>query len=227
MTANISTAVTAALTMVVLLISGAGMVRADSQTESAISSVRDIDPARTRISVYSAAMDRTVTVDVLSMGALSAVTQTIRHPELYRGVVAFSGCLDTVSASARLVIRNSVRWMGGNPENMWGTDADPAWRAHDPLTNAPALRGKAVYVSAGSGIPGPESLTDQLMPQAVTFGAVLEYLVHGCTESFQRRLQDLGVPATVVFHPLGTHSWPYWQEDLHESWPILDAALTE
>ncbi|MET8423518.1 alpha/beta hydrolase family protein [Nocardia sp. NPDC004860] len=324
MTANIRTAATAALAMVALLISGAGMVRADSQTESAISSVRDIDPARTRILVYSAAMDRTVTVDVLhpaddeprptyylldgvdsgaaetnwtqktdivsffadkrvnvvlpvggrgtfysdwqrpdpalggaqrwetfltgelpplidarfrgdgrnvigglSMGALSAVTLTTRHPELYRGVAAFSGCLDTVSASARLVIRNSVRWMGGNPENMWGTDADPAWRAHDPLTNAPALRGKAVYVSAGSGIPGPESLTDPQMPQAVTFGAVLEYLVHGCTESFQRRLQDLGVPATVVFHPLGTHSWPYWQEDLHESWPILEAALTE
>lgn len=83
-----------------------------------------------------------------------------------------------------------------------------------------------MYVSAGSGIPGPESLTDPL-PQAVTFGAVLEYLVHGCTGSFQRRLQDLGVPATAVFHPLGTHSWPYWQEDLHESWPILEAALTE
>lgn len=162
----------------------------------------------------------------LSMGALSAAALTIRYPNLYRGFAAFSGCLDTVSANAKLAIRNSVGWVGGNAENMWGPDGDPAWSAHDPMTHAEALRGKAVYISAGSGTPGPESLTDPLMPQAVTFGAVLEYLVRGCTESFQRRLEQLDVPATFVFHPQGTHSWPYWQQDLHDSWPLLKAAIT-
>ncbi|MGV9666331.1 alpha/beta hydrolase [Nocardia niigatensis] len=336
MTAEIRKAAAAAVTMVALLISGTGIVHAEEptdapadspivlQAESAIADVRDFDPARTRVSVYSAAMDRTVTVDVLhpvddeprptyylldgvdsgaaetnwtqktdivsffadkrvnvvlpvggkgsfysdwkrpdpalggaqmwetfltqelpplvdaqfhgdgrnvigglSMGALSAFTLATRYPELYRGVAAFSGCLDTTSMNAKLAIRNSVRWVGGNPDNMWGTDADPAWQAHDPLTNAAALRGKTVYVSTGSGTPGLESLTDPLMPQAVTFGAALEYLVHDCTESFQRRLQAIDVPATFVFHPQGTHSWPYWQEDLHESWPILEAALVQ
>ncbi|MEC3956362.1 alpha/beta hydrolase family protein [Nocardia sp. CDC153] len=163
----------------------------------------------------------------LSMGALSAATLTTRDPWLYRGFAAFSGCLDTESANAKLAIRNSVSWVGGNPENMWGPDGDPAWSAHDPLSHAAALRGKAVYISTGSGTPGPESLTDPLMPQAVTFGAVLEYLVHDCTEAFQRRLEELSVPATFVFHPQGTHSWPYWQEDLHESWPLMESALSE
>ncbi|MFE3187785.1 alpha/beta hydrolase [Nocardia sp. NPDC059240] len=314
----------AALTLMALVISGTGIARADPPTESTIVDMRDVSPNRSQLTVYSAAMGRTATVDVLhpadngprptyylldgvdsgagetnwtqktdivpffadkrvnvvlpvggrgsfysdwerpdpglggvqrwetfltrelpplidarfagngrnaigglSMGALSAATLTTRYPELYRGFAAFSGCLDTVSANAKLAIRNSIGWVGGNPDNMWGPDGDPAWAEHDPLARAAALRGKAVYISAGSGTPGPESLTDPLMPQAVTFGAVLEYLVRGCTETFQQRLRELDVPATVVLHPEGTHSWPYWQQDLHDSWPLLESALTD
>ncbi|WP_458685645.1 alpha/beta hydrolase [Nocardia tengchongensis] len=324
MNADMRAVAATVFSLVAILIFGAGAVRADPPADSAIFAASDIGPERTRISVYSASMGRTVTVDVLhpdddqprpsyylldgvdsgaaetnwtqktdiesffagkrvnvvlpvggkgsfysdwerpdpnlggvqmwetfltqelpplidqrfagngrnaigglSMGALSAAALTTRYPALYRGFAAFSGCLDTMSVNARLAIRNSVRWVGGNPENMWGPDGDPDWAAHDPLTNAPALRGKAVYVSTGSGTPGPESLTDPLMPQAVTFGAVLEYLVRGCTESFQRRLDEVDIPATFVFHPLGTHSWPYWQQDLHDSWPLMEAALTD
>lgn len=161
----------------------------------------------------------------LSMGAVSAVTLTMRYPELYRGVAAFSGCLDTFSGNARLAIRNSVSWMGGNPDNMWGPDGDPAWSAHDPITHAEMLAGKVVYISTGNGIPGPEGWSDPLIAQAVTFGAVLEYLVHGCTEEFQHRLEQAGVAATFAFHASGTHSWPYWQQDLHQSWPLLASAL--
>ncbi|MFF0633110.1 alpha/beta hydrolase [Nocardia sp. NPDC004151] len=324
MNADFRAAAAAIVTLVAILISGTGAAHAEPSGESTILSATGSDPSRTRISVYSAAMDRAVTVDVLhpaddqprpsyylldgvdsgametnwtqktdvvsffadkrvnvvlpvggkgsfysdwerpdpvlggvqmwetfltqelpplidqrfhgsgsnaiaglSMGALSAAALTTRYPALYRGFAAFSGCLDTMSTNAKLAIRNSVSWVGGNPENMWGPDGDPDWAAHDPLTNAAALRGKAVYVSTGSGTPGPESLTDPLMPQAVTFGAVLEYLVRGCTESFQRRLAEIDIPATFVFHPRGTHSWPYWQQDLHDSWPLLEAALAE
>lgn len=324
MNAYFRAAAAAALTLVTILLSGTGAAHAEPPGESTLLSATDTGPSRTRISVFSAAMGRAVTVDVLhpdddlprpsyylldgvdsgametnwtqktdivsffadkrvnvvlpvggrgsfysdweqpdpvlggvqmwetfltqelppliderfhgsgsnaigglSMGALSAATLTTRYPSLYRGFAAFSGCLDTMSVNAKLAIRNSVRWVGGNPENMWGPDGDPDWAAHDPLTNADALRGKAVYVSSGNGTPGPESLTDPLMPQAVTFGAVLEYLVRGCTESFQRRLVEMDIPATFVFHPHGTHSWPYWQQDLHDSWPLLEAALAQ
>jgi diacylglycerol O-acyltransferase / trehalose O-mycolyltransferase len=29
----------------------------------------------------------------------------------------------------------------------------------------------------------------------------------------------------VKFRDNGTHSWAYWQEDLHESWPMVAASL--
>ncbi|WP_067541133.1 alpha/beta hydrolase [Nocardia crassostreae] len=163
----------------------------------------------------------------LSMGAASAAVLATRHPALYRGLAMFSGCPDTLSDEARMAIRHAIGWVGGNPDNMWGWDGDPAWAAHDPMTNAAALAGKTVYVSSGNGMPGLASLTDPLMPQAVTFGAILEYGIHDCTIDFQRRIAAVGVRANFVLRPDGTHSWPYWQQDLHDSWPFMNAALSE
>ncbi|QIS10546.1 alpha/beta hydrolase [Nocardia arthritidis] len=163
----------------------------------------------------------------LSMGAASAAILATRHPDLYRGLATFSGCIDTLEPNAKLAIRESISWVGGNPDNMWGPDNDPAWQAHDPLANAEALRGKTIYVSVGNGASGPETWSDPQMPAAVTFGALLEYAARLCTEEFQRRLGLLGVPATFVYREVGTHSWPYWQIDLHESWPAIAAALAE
>lgn len=161
----------------------------------------------------------------LSMGAASAAILASRHPSLYRGLASFSGCIDTVAPNAKMAIRQSISWVGGNPDNMWGPDSDPAWLHHDPMSNAEALRGMSIYVSVGNGAPGPESWADPKMASAVTFGALLEWAARSCTEDFERRLGSLGVPATFVYRPVGTHSWPYWQNDLHNSWPVLEAAL--
>ena len=40
-----------------------------------------------------------------------------------------------------------------------------------------------------------------------------------------RRYNELGIPATFNFKPNGTHSWGYWQDDLHDSWPRMAHAL--
>ena len=39
------------------------------------------------------------------------------------------------------------------------------------------------------------------------------------------RLADLRIPATVRFTPNGTHSWGYWQDQMHDSWPTFAPAL--
>jgi hypothetical protein len=39
-------------------------------------------------------------------------------------------------------------------------------------------------------------------------------------------LKHAGVPATVEDYGPGTHSWPYWQRDLHHALPLLMAALS-
>ncbi|MGW4715572.1 hypothetical protein [Nocardia sp. NPDC004260] len=35
----------------------------------------------------------------------------------------------------------------------------------------------------------------------------------------------MNIPATFDFRTSGTHSWGYWQEDLHNSWPLIAAAV--
>ncbi|MGF6888842.1 hypothetical protein ABIA39_008241 [Nocardia sp. GAS34] len=47
---------------------------------------------------------------------------------------------------------------------------------------------------------------------------------HARGAALVNRLNALAIPATVVYRS-GTHAWPYWQEDPHNSWPLFAAAL--
>ena len=62
-------------------------------------------------------------------------------------------------------------------------------------------------------------LTDRLL-----VGGAMEQIVSGCTHAFTDRLAALGIPAAEVFRG-GTHAWPYWQDDLHDSWRVFAPAL--
>ncbi|MFB8282317.1 hypothetical protein [Nocardia colli] len=53
----------------------------------------------------------------------------------------------------------------------------------------------------------------------------IEQVVHDCTLVFDTDLRLHNIPATIRYNPLGTHSWPYWQDALHDSWPTLRAGL--
>ncbi|CAM2979207.1 alpha/beta hydrolase family protein [Skermania piniformis] len=157
----------------------------------------------------------------LSMGGQAALTLASRHRNLYRGVGAFSACPDTRTPTARSFIRASVAAKGGNADNMWGTDANPDWAANDPITNAANLRGLAIYQSVGNGIPGPRDTLET----ATSLIGPLEVGANACTRTFDQRLQSLGIPAKFVYRPVGTHSWGYWQDDLHDSWSTLGPAI--
>lgn len=51
----------------------------------------------------------------------------------------------------RITVEN---WGGGQSvENMWDPRNGPLWRAKDPLVHADRLRGTAIYLSTGTGIP--------------------------------------------------------------------------
>lgn len=162
----------------------------------------------------------------LSMGAHAALNLTTRHPDLFAGVAAFSGCPDNGQPDSKLSVRATVAWKGGDADNMWGPDGDPDWAANDPMRNAEALRGKQIYVSTGNGVPGPldsPATVDGL--SAMTLGAALESAALTCTRLFDARLRELGIPATFHYRDTGTHSWPYWRQDLHDAWPTLARAL--
>ncbi len=147
----------------------------------------------------------------ISMGGAAAAMLAARHPGRYAAVASFSGCYDISSDLGQAQARLIVASYGGDPDNMFGQPDDPDWAAHDVLAHADGLRGTAVYLSAGSGLPGPhENPANPELATAVAFGGPIEAVANSCTRQLAGRLDALGIPATVDLRPVGTHSWAYW-----------------
>lgn len=169
----------------------------------------------------------------LSMGGQAAATLAFRNPSLYRSVGIYSGCLfsDTIADVGQVTVRAAVRSAGGNPDNMWGNATNPQWDYHDPSAtdHLKALKGKSVYMYAGSGVPGPlDANFDPTLsyPVTLTEAAALETVAHTCTVAVTLQMNLLGIAVTSNDLKLvGTHSWPYWQYALHDSWPTLRKGL--
>ena len=158
---------------------------------------------------YQAGDVRTVAGN--SMGGYGAVAYAGRHPGLFTAAASFSGALDMKSETEHLNDPNYLaRW--GDPV------VDAAnWAAHDPMVLVPALRGTALYLSFGNGLPGP------LDPGRVDVDK-LEAWVDAGNELFVAAVQQAGIPATVDAYGPGTHSWPYWERELHTALPMLSGA---
>ncbi|EHI45663.1 antigen 85 complex protein [Rhodococcus opacus PD630] len=169
----------------------------------------------------------------LSMSATSVLNLAISEPGLYQSVGAYSGCAMTSDPVARRFVEITVSDFGGNPENMWGAANDPLWAANDPYVNAEKLRGTTLYISNGSGLPGPYDTLDartvggdrRNLATQVVVGGVIEAVTNDCTMRLAEKLRALDIPATVDLRPVGTHSWGYWRDDLSASWPTMAAAI--
>src|SRR5690606_15466107 len=68
----------------------------------------------------------------------------------------------------------------------------------------------------GSEIPG---VTPNM------FGMGLETLSLITSQNFVSKLHELRIPATVNYRSAGTHTWPYWDFELRQSWSQAAAAL--
>jgi S-formylglutathione hydrolase FrmB len=167
------------------------------------------------------------------MAGVSVFQLALAAPGLYRGVGSFSGCVRTSDPLGQLMVDTIVTATGGDSLNMWGPPTDPAWQANDPYLHAGRLRGLALYVASGNGLPGPLDTLDgpgighspMKLADQLLVGGILDALAGRCTIELRDRLRQLHIPATVVLRPNGTHSWGYWQQDLHNAWPVLSAAL--
>ncbi|MEU6185512.1 alpha/beta hydrolase family protein [Nocardia sp. NPDC047038] len=167
----------------------------------------------------------------ISMAGTSVFQLAMAAPGLYKAIGSYSGCVRTSDPAGQAVVQAVVTQQRGTVANMWGPPTDPAWRANDPYLHADRLRGTAIYVSTGTGLPGPKDDFEgahgdlaHLLYQLV-FGAPLEAVANLCTHQLQDRLRQLGVAATFDFRPNGTHSWGYWHQDLRNSWPMIEAAI--
>nr|WP_245564168.1 alpha/beta hydrolase family protein [Nocardia testacea] len=171
----------------------------------------------------------------ISMAATSVLDLTIRAPHLYRAAAAYSGCAMTSDPLGQAFVTLVVSLGGGDPENMWGPGDGPGWREHDPYLQAHRLPDIPMYITSGTGLAGrydsagdPRLDGDQRMLwNQLLVGGGIEAAADYCTRALQRRTQELGRTDIVYdLRPSGTHSWGYWQDDLHRSWPLLAGALS-
>jgi S-formylglutathione hydrolase FrmB len=147
----------------------------------------------------------------LSMGGYGAMKYA--ETGLFRAAASFSGVLDPLS-NPNGVLADLY------PNALWG---DPVaqrdiWKANDPTYHVNRLHGVKLFVASGDGQPGP------LDPPSTTTNSV-EVDVHAESFNFVGALKKAHVPVTTDFYGTGTHSWPYWQRDLHEAFPMLMKAI--
>lgn len=158
----------------------------------------------------------------LSMSGTSALNLAAHRPDFYKAVASFSGYPTASSPGFAQGIQVSVAQMGGNATNMWGIWPSPSWFRNDPLLNVGALRNTKVYISSGSGGPGPDPTVN---PASRSFDPVkfaqmvpLETAAGISSQLFIPALQAIGNRPQVRITAEGIHWWSYWQERLHEAW---------
>jgi S-formylglutathione hydrolase FrmB len=171
-----------------------------------------------------------------SMSATSVLQLAESHPGLYHSVASYSGCAQISDPLGQNFVRLTIGigGLGGNADNMYGDAGNPLWQENDPYVHADRLRGTRVFLSAGTGWPGPHDTVGDKhtlpiaaggLPDQVIIGGLLEAIVHYCTVNLRERLIQLRIPATYDLYPAGSHSWGYWQDAFKDSWPTLAAGL--
>jgi diacylglycerol O-acyltransferase/trehalose O-mycolyltransferase len=158
----------------------------------------------------------------LSMGGFGAVSYVARHPGFFRAAASYSGVVHTTYQGPRStdLVLSIARGSGADPLGLWGDPVAQArtWAAHNPYDLATRLRGTPVYLSAGNGQPGPFD--------PPTSGVdTLEQLLGEQSAVLADQLRAKHVDVRTAFYGPGHHAWPYWERALHDSFPMLMAAL--
>ncbi|MFB8007979.1 alpha/beta hydrolase-fold protein [Nocardia sp. NPDC056000] len=163
----------------------------------------------------------------LSMGGSAAMTLIGRNPDFARFAASYSGLLTTTTLGMPQAIRYSMRDADGyDSDAMWGPITDAEWGTHDPYALAEHLKGVSLYVSSGSGLVGVGGIPPGIPGVSTTFtGTALELLARISSTQFVAKLNKLSIPVQVNYRPSGTHSWPYWDFEMRQSWPQAAAAL--
>ncbi|MGN2634847.1 alpha/beta hydrolase-fold protein [Nocardia takedensis] len=163
----------------------------------------------------------------LSMGGTAAMFLAGRNPGFARYAASYSGFLTTTTLGMPQAIDFAMRDAGGfDSAAMWGPPTSPEWENHDPYALAEKLKGVSLYISSGSGATGPHDLATGIPGISTNLaGTGLEILSRLTSQNFVTKLGELSIPAQVNYRPSGTHTWPYWDFEMRQSWPQAAAAL--
>lgn len=163
----------------------------------------------------------------LSMGGTAAMFLAARNQGFAKYAASYSGFLTTTTLGMPQAIQYAMSDAGGfHSASMWGPPSSDAWKSHDPYLLADKLKGISLYVSSGSGLQGPyDKPSSQPGISSNYAGMGLEVLARMTSQNFATKLDKLRIPVQVNNRPSGTHSWPYWDFEMRQSWPQAAAAL--
>lgn len=166
----------------------------------------------------------------LSMGGSAALMFAAYYPQQFSYAGSFSGYLNVSAPGMKEAMRLAMLTQNGyNIDAMWGPSWDPRWLRNDPFVFAPRLKanGTRLYIASGSGIPGYHDQPRSLLDLYNTTNAMgLEAIALTNTKAFQLRMATLGANNVVYdFPPVGTHSWPWWADNVYRMIPDLSANI--
>jgi diacylglycerol O-acyltransferase/trehalose O-mycolyltransferase len=157
----------------------------------------------------------------LSMGGLGALDYAARHPGMFTVAASFSGIVHTrLSSDESQGYLGLIQSEGQDPLALWG-DPDvqvDIWKQHNPYDLTPQLKDVRLFISAGSGQPGP-------LDKAGTSEDSIETQIGAENRAFAERVQQLALNATIDLYGPGTHNWVYFQRELHRAWPMISDGL--
>lgn len=161
----------------------------------------------------------------LSMGGFGALNYTAHHRGMFRYVAAMSSYVDLNEPSVRLTLQLGAQRDGVDISEVWG---DPVrdftvWQEHNPAAMPRSFRGTRVHLSSGDGTVGPLDTGHPL--DVMLVGSVAETVLPRQVRRFASALRSAGVTTTTHIYRPGTHSWPYWQQELHGIWPAVVRVL--
>ncbi|QGU07391.1 Diacylglycerol acyltransferase/mycolyltransferase Ag85A precursor [Corynebacterium occultum] len=174
----------------------------------------------------------------MSMTATTSLLFAQHNPGFYDAAGSYSGCAATNDLVGYESIKLTLDRGKATPEQMWGPRGNGTWIYNDALINSEKLRGTELYISNGSGLVGSWDLPSsprlegfsEIEKQAALLvtgieGGAIEGATNWCTHNLKTKLDAQGIPADWNLRSTGTHSWGYWQDDIHESWATFARAF--
>ena len=174
---------------------------------------------------HAAATDKAA-VGGISMGGQAAMHLAATYPDIYDGVMSFSGNYSTEGELAYQSVRGAVERPGGNVENMWGPRGSKSWKRHDTISHAAGLKNTAVYFSAGNTVLGEADIAHYEGDYfSMLLGLLLEAGVRESSQAFERELNSLGIDHRVDYAETGFHAWHTFRPNFPEGWDYIKPAL--
>lgn len=161
----------------------------------------------------------------VSMGGFGALNYAAHHRGMFRYVASMSSYVDLNDSVVRLELSFGTGREGIDIKEVWGDPVKNAgvWRAHNPVAMPRSFRGTHVHLSAGSSELGP--LDTGRPPGVLLVSMLAEAPLSQQIKRFAWSLRSAGVDVTTHVYTPGTHSWPYWQNELHGIWPTAMKSL--